>query len=101
MPGLQRGFPNTTPMLSLRRRAPSVQHPLLIRGPVSREIPFDTTSSSGTPVTGSRPWRRGRRPTREAPLALRPPVEPMLAQAAEAVSGREALRAGVAYEQRL
>ncbi|MFF1341918.1 RNA ligase family protein [Streptomyces sp. NPDC058290] len=32
---------------------------------------------------------------------LRPPVEPMLAQAAESVPGPAALRAGVAYEQKL
>ncbi|MEU6213114.1 ATP-dependent DNA ligase [Streptomyces sp. NPDC047023] len=32
---------------------------------------------------------------------LRPPVEPMLAQAAEAVPGPAVLRAGVAYEQKL
>lgn len=38
----------------------------------------------------------------EAPgMVLRPPVEPMLAQAAESVSGPAALRAGVAYEQKL
>ncbi|WP_405533821.1 ATP-dependent DNA ligase (plasmid) [Streptomyces avidinii] len=34
-------------------------------------------------------------------MTLRPPVEPMLAQAAEAVPGPAALRAGVAYEQKL
>ncbi|WP_329390293.1 hypothetical protein OG625_39750 (plasmid) [Streptomyces sp. NBC_01351] len=34
-------------------------------------------------------------------MVLRPPVEPMLAQAAESVSGPAALRAGVAYEQKL
>ncbi|MFD6917367.1 ATP-dependent DNA ligase [Streptomyces virginiae] len=34
-------------------------------------------------------------------MTLRPPVEPMLAQAAEAVPGSAALRAGVAYEQKL
>ncbi|WP_328793116.1 ATP-dependent DNA ligase [Streptomyces sp. NBC_00273] len=32
---------------------------------------------------------------------LRPPVEPMLAQAAEGVPGPAAVRAGVAYEQKL
>lgn len=32
---------------------------------------------------------------------LRPPVEPMLAQAAQSVPGPAALRAGVAYEQKL
>lgn len=34
-------------------------------------------------------------------MVLRPPVEPMLAQAAEAVPPPVALRAGVAYEQKL
>ncbi|WP_328930001.1 hypothetical protein OG429_39155 [Streptomyces sp. NBC_00190] len=34
-------------------------------------------------------------------MTLRPPVEPMLAQAAESVPGPVALRAGVAYEQKL
>ncbi|GHB84067.1 hypothetical protein GCM10010347_63750 [Streptomyces cirratus] len=34
-------------------------------------------------------------------MVLGPPVEPMLAQAVEAVPGPAALRAGVAYEQRL
>ncbi|MFE5680321.1 hypothetical protein ACFQ7B_19185 [Streptomyces erythrochromogenes] len=34
-------------------------------------------------------------------MTLGPPVEPMLAQAAEAVPGPAALRAGVAYEQKL
>ncbi|WP_328623099.1 ATP-dependent DNA ligase [Streptomyces sp. NBC_00354] len=34
-------------------------------------------------------------------MVLRPPVEPMLAQAAESVPGPAALRAGVAYEQKL
>ncbi|MFI1280977.1 hypothetical protein ACH4U5_09480 [Streptomyces sp. NPDC020858] len=34
-------------------------------------------------------------------MTLRPPVEPMLAQAAEAVPGPAGLRAGVAYEQKL
>ncbi|MGW5346988.1 ATP-dependent DNA ligase [Streptomyces sp. NPDC004050] len=34
-------------------------------------------------------------------MVLRPPVEPMLAQAAEAVSGPAVVRAGVAYEQKL
>ncbi|MFD4867354.1 ATP-dependent DNA ligase [Streptomyces sp. NPDC058412] len=34
-------------------------------------------------------------------MTLRPPVEPMLAQAAKAVPGPAALRAGVAYEQKL
>ncbi|MEU9087672.1 ATP-dependent DNA ligase [Streptomyces sp. NPDC048357] len=34
-------------------------------------------------------------------MTLRPPVEPMLAQAAEAVPGPAVLRAGVAYEQKL
>ncbi|MFB6582735.1 hypothetical protein ACFCYC_35945 [Streptomyces sp. NPDC056402] len=38
---------------------------------------------------------------REVLVTLRPPVEPMLAQAAEAVPGPAALRAGVAYEQKL
>ncbi|MEU3778139.1 hypothetical protein AB0F11_34070 [Streptomyces sp. NPDC032472] len=34
-------------------------------------------------------------------MVLRPPVEPMLAQAAETVPGPAAVRAGVAYEQKL
>ncbi|WP_240805678.1 hypothetical protein [Streptomyces sp. A1547] len=34
-------------------------------------------------------------------MVLRPPVEPMLAQAAESVPGPAALRSGVAYEQKL
>ncbi|MER6445502.1 RNA ligase family protein [Streptomyces venezuelae] len=34
-------------------------------------------------------------------MTLRPPVEPMLAQVAEAVPGPAAVRAGVAYEQKL
>ncbi|MFJ9598012.1 hypothetical protein ACIRS3_35365 [Streptomyces virginiae] len=34
-------------------------------------------------------------------MTIRPPVEPMLAQAAEAMPGPAALRAGVAYEQKL
>ncbi|MGW7064767.1 ATP-dependent DNA ligase [Streptomyces sp. NPDC054904] len=34
-------------------------------------------------------------------MVLRPPVDPMLAQAAESVPGPAALRAGVAYEQKL
>ncbi|MGW1768828.1 hypothetical protein ACWCQL_32890 [Streptomyces sp. NPDC002073] len=34
-------------------------------------------------------------------MTLRPPVGPMLAQAAEAVPGPAALRAGVPYEQKL
>ncbi|GAA0274906.1 hypothetical protein GCM10010302_10670 [Streptomyces polychromogenes] len=34
-------------------------------------------------------------------MTSRPPVEPMLAQAAESVPGPAALRAGVAYEQKL
>ncbi|MGW1641521.1 ATP-dependent DNA ligase [Streptomyces lavendulae] len=34
-------------------------------------------------------------------MTLRPPVEPMLAQAAEALPGPAAQRAGVAYEQKL
>ncbi|MEU3407634.1 ATP-dependent DNA ligase [Streptomyces sp. NPDC006670] len=34
-------------------------------------------------------------------MVLRPPVEPMLAQAAESVPGPAVLRAGVAYEQKL
>ncbi|MFE6848659.1 hypothetical protein ACFVFP_39705, partial [Streptomyces sp. NPDC057686] len=34
-------------------------------------------------------------------MVLRPPVEPMLAQAAESVPGPAALRVGVAYEQKL
>ncbi|MFE1558891.1 hypothetical protein ACFW6V_28405 [Streptomyces sp. NPDC058734] len=34
-------------------------------------------------------------------MVLRPPVEPMLAQAAEALPGLAVLRAGVAYEQKL
>ncbi|MEU4730768.1 ATP-dependent DNA ligase [Streptomyces sp. NPDC023588] len=33
-------------------------------------------------------------------MVLRPPVEPMLAQAAESIPGPAALRAGVAYEQK-
>ncbi|GAA0327950.1 hypothetical protein GCM10010302_78650 [Streptomyces polychromogenes] len=65
------------------------------------------------PGTWRRPlsqgMRRGRRPrwirsTLEGggceggPVTLRPPVEPMLAQAAESVPGPAAVRAGVAYE---
>ncbi|MEU4358693.1 ATP-dependent DNA ligase [Streptomyces virginiae] len=34
-------------------------------------------------------------------MTLRPPIEPMLAQAAESVPGPAALPAGVAYEQKL
>ncbi|WP_246043041.1 hypothetical protein [Streptomyces globosus] len=34
-------------------------------------------------------------------MVLRPPVEPMLAQAAEAVPGPTVLRGGVAFEQKL
>ncbi|MGW7455656.1 ATP-dependent DNA ligase, partial [Streptomyces sp. NPDC054787] len=34
-------------------------------------------------------------------MVLRPPVEPMLAQAAESLPAPAALRAGVAYEQKL
>lgn len=33
-------------------------------------------------------------------MVLRPPVEPMPAQAAESVTGPAAVRAGVAYEQK-
>ncbi|MFD0267802.1 hypothetical protein ACFVGY_14595 [Streptomyces sp. NPDC127106] len=34
-------------------------------------------------------------------MVLRPPVEPLLAQAAESVPGPAAVRARVAYEQKL